>query len=224
MENDAMVLNVEKVTFHYNVFKKMRVYAVAISADNIGKVLLTEPPSSAVMHHRPRIGKPAVWDFGFDGYPIYQRTGGLAELVVFHLMIIRQKEAARRAGEIIKRVAGSEAVSGLVSSAKERLHTTGVGGLAAPVALGALLPIAELVGDILESTPDKVIQTISGSMFFDEQRKAESNFEDQVKSPDSNMTTDLEFSLYDAASDEDTTATIASDASSLEANGLLLDI
>jgi len=85
MANDAMMITVDKIRFTYPTKKKMRVYAVGVAADNRGKVLVTEPPGSTAIRHNPKAGRPAVWDFGGDGYPIYHRTGKLAE-IMYHCL------------------------------------------------------------------------------------------------------------------------------------------
>jgi len=219
-----MALNVEKIAFDYASPRRMRIYALGIAADNLGKVLLTETPGVATMNHRPHADRSAIWDFGFDGHAIYQRTGGLADLVVFHLLIIRHKEDTRQAGKVIRTIGSDDGAASVIAGVKDLVGTTSPGGLVASVVLEALLPLADLVGGILEETKDRVLQTMSGSMFFDEQRKQHSAFSDQIRSTDANMFVDLKFSLFDAASDDDTTAAVTSTTSDLQANGLLLDL
>src|SRR5690606_38902812 len=107
MANDAMIIAVDRIRFLWPRAKKMTLYAVGIAGDNRGKVLVTEPPSLTTIKHVPRAARPAVWEFGGDGYPIYQRTGGLPDIVVAHLLIVRSRSRTRRAGEIVSAVAKS---------------------------------------------------------------------------------------------------------------------
>ena len=96
-----------------------------------------------------------------------------------------------------------------------------VGGIAAASALGLVLPVAQLVGDIISNKKDKVLQALSGSLFLDEERKAEDELSDTVIAPDNNMEVDVDALLFDAASDEDTTADTKQAETNLKAAGLL---
>jgi hypothetical protein len=221
MPNDAMIIAIDRIRFTWPRAKKMRVYAVGIAADNRGKVLVTEPPSSASIRHMPKAGRPAEWDFAGDGYPIYQRTGGLADIIVAHLLVVRDRSALRRAGEIVGAVAASEAAKSTIRSASDALARTGPGGFAAASALSLLLPVAGLVGEIIDKKKDTVLQTISGSMFLDADRKAQDGFSQTIKSPDSNMEVEADVFMFDADTDIEGVADTRGAETRLEADGLL---
>jgi hypothetical protein len=220
MTNDAMIVTVDRIDFLWPRSKKMHIYAVGITADNTGKVIVTEPPSSTTIKHVPNAGRPAKWDFAGDGYPIYQRFGGLADIVVAHLLIVRSRAKSRRAGEIVKEVAESSAANQAIEGASKALQNI-KGALAATSALGLVLPIAEVVGEIIASRKDKVLQTISGSMFLDADRKAQKSFTQRVLAPDGNMEIETDVFLFDAATENEDVADTKEAETRLEAEGLL---
>jgi hypothetical protein len=221
MPNDAMIIAIDRIRFAWPKSKKMRLYAVGIVADNRGKVLVTEPPGTADIRHVPKAGRPAEWDFGGDGYMIYQRTGGLADIIAAHLLVVRSRAKLRRAGEIIQAVAGDSDAKSVIDTASKALKGA-KGALAAQTALSVLLPIANVVGRIISKKKDSVLQTISGSMFLDPERKAQDSFTQTIKSPDSNMEIETDVFLFDGDDDEDSVADTGDAEVSLEADGLLL--
>ena len=221
MPNDAMIVAIDQIRFTYMKSKRMAVYAVAITADNTGKVMVTEPPSCSRIWHRPKKGKPAVWDFAGDGYAIYQKTGGLPDFVVSHLLIVRDKSGKREAGAIIKEIGKSDAAKQTIDLAGTALTGITIGGLSAATALGALLPVANLVGEIIAKKKDKVLQTISGSMYLDDDRKQLDELTDTVTAPDNNMEVEVDAFLFDAAADTDTEADTRNAETRLKADGLL---
>jgi hypothetical protein len=221
MPNDAMIVGIDEIRFTYPKAKKMRVYAVGIAADNTGKVLVTEPPASAHIRHRPKIGRPAVWDFGGDGYMVYQKTGGLADLIAAHLLIVRDRSATRRAGDIVKAVSESDAANKAMKVASQSLNGLSIGGMAAANAVSMVLPLAGIVGDIISKKKDKVLQTISGSLFLDEERKALDELSEKITAPDGNMEVFVDAFLFDADIDEDSEADTKTAETRLQADGLL---
>lgn len=221
MANNAMIVSVDRIRFLWRRSKKMRVYAVGIAADNKGKVIVTEPPGSASIRHMPKRDRPSEWDFFGDGYPIYQRTGGLADIIVAHLLIVRDRRRVRESGEIIQAISGDDDALEVISDASSVLKKAGRGGLAAASALGALVPVAELVGKLISRKKDKVIQTISGSMFLDAERKKEDSFSQTAVSPDNNMEVEVDVFLFDAGADKDSIAETEQAETQLEADGLL---
>lgn len=220
MPNDAMIVTIDAIDFLWPKRKTMHIYAVGITADNRGKVLVTEPPSSTTIKHVPKAGRPARWDFAGDGFPIYQRFAGLPDFIVAHLLIVRSKDKIRKAGEIVKEVAKSNAAKSAIENASEALKKTR-GALASTSALGLVLPVVELVGDIIGSKKDKIVQTISGSMFLDEERKKQDSFTQKVRAPDGNMDVETDVFLFDAETDDDSVADTKEAETRLEAEGLL---
>lgn len=221
MANNAMIVSVDRIRFTWQRSKKMRVYAVGIAADNKGKVIVTEPPGSTSIRHMPSRNRPSQWDFMGDGYPIYQRTGGLPDIVVAHLLIVRDRRRVRKTGEIIRAITGDSAAQGVIKDASSALKKAGRGGMAAATALGALLPVAELAGRIISRKKDKVLQTISGSMFLDAERKKQDSFSQTAASPDNNMEVEVDVFLFDASADKDSIAETEQAETQLEADGLL---
>ncbi|HEX6994979.1 MAG TPA: hypothetical protein VF339_12610 [Gammaproteobacteria bacterium] len=221
MSNDAMMIAIDRIRFTWTRSKKMRVYAVGIAADNLGKVIVTEPPSVSEIRHRPKKGRPSEWDFAGDGYPIYQRTGGLPDIIVAHLLVIRDRSGMRRAGEIISAVKEDRGAQDAIGKASELLKSAGTGGLAAASALALLLPVASAVGTIISQKRDEVLQTISGSMFLDAQRKSEDFFTQTIRSPDNNMEVEADVFLFDGANDQPSVADTANAETTLDAQGLL---
>jgi hypothetical protein len=221
MANDAMIIAIDRIRFMWPRSKKMRVYAVGIAADNRGKVVVTEPPSTTEIRHMPKKGRPSEWDFAGDGYPIYQRTGGLPDIIVAHLLVVRDKSGTRKSGEIIKAVTSDAAAKDTIGKASEALKKSGSGGLAAASALSLLLPVAEVVGSIISRKKDQVLQTVSGSMFLDKERKKQDSFSQSTKSPDNNMEVEADVFLFDAGTDKDSIAETKKAETRLAADGLL---
>ena len=91
MANDAMLLAVDEMRFTALKGFKKRFYAVGIVADNLGKVVVSEPPASTVVRHRPKKGRPGVWNFPGDGYSLYHRLAGLPDIIVAHLLVVRDR-------------------------------------------------------------------------------------------------------------------------------------
>jgi len=63
------------IKFQGQKSRKMRVYVIAIVADNLGKIVVTEPCSARRIRHKPKKGLNAVWDFAGDGFDVYHRLG-----------------------------------------------------------------------------------------------------------------------------------------------------
>ncbi len=220
MANDAMIIAVDRIRFLWPRAKKMTLYAVGIAGDNRGKVLVTEPPSLTTIKHVPRAARPAVWEFGGDGYPIYQRTGGLPDIVVAHLLIVRSRSRTRRAGEIVSAVAKSDEAKSVMETASSALKTAG--GLAGASPLNLVLPVVDLIGRLISGKKDKVLQTISGSLFLDAARKSQDSFSDTILSADGNIAVDADAFLFDAEEDEDSVAETREAETQFEADGLLV--
>jgi hypothetical protein len=216
-----MIIAVDRIRFLFPRSKKMRVYAVGIAADNKGKVIVTEPPAAAEIRHLPKKGRPAEWDFAGDGFAIYQRTGGLPDIIVAHLLVVRDRSGARKSGEIVKAVAGDATAKDVIGQASKALKKGGTSALAAAFALSVLLPVAEIVGGIIAKKKDVILQTISGSMFLDKERKKQDSFSQTTKSPDNNMEVEADVFLFDAAADKDSIAETKKAETRLEAEGLL---
>jgi hypothetical protein len=214
MANDAMLLSVDEIRFTSPKGFRRRFYAVGIVADNLGKVVVTEPPASTVVRHRPNKGKPGVWDFPGDGYSLYQRTGGLPDIILAHLLIVRDKGATRRVGETIQEIAASSAAKSAIKAVSSAVTTAAPG-------LGLVLPVVNLISGLLAKKKDKVVWTLSGSLILTSDRKQQSTLSEIVTAPDGDLNLDVDLFLFDGAADEDTLADTNDVETRLKADGLL---
>ncbi len=214
MANDAMLLSVDEMRFTSPKGFKRRFYAVGIVADNLGKVVVTEPPASTVVRHRPNKGKPGRWDFPADGYSLYHRLGGLPDIIVAHLLIVRDRGGARRVGETIQEIAGSDA-------AKNTIKAVSTAAVAAAPGLGLLLPIVDLIGGLLRKKKDKIVWSISGALILTSERKQQSTLSETITTPDGDLNVDVDLFLFDGAADEDGLADTRNAETRLQADGLL---
>ena len=214
MANDAVLLAVDEMRFTALKGFKKRFYAVGIVADNLGKVVVSEPPASTVVRHRPKKGRPGVWNFPGDGYSLYHRLGGLPDIIVAHLLVVRDRGGTRRAGEIIQEIAGSDA-------AKNTIKAVSTAAAAAAPVLGLVGPIVSLIGGLLAKKEDKIVWSISGSLILTSQRKQQSELSETITTSDGDLTLDVDLFLFDGAADEDGIADTRNAETRLQANGLL---
>ena len=214
MANDAMSLAVDEMRFTSPKGFKKRFYAVGIVADNLGKVVVTEPPASTVVSHRPNKGKPGRWPFGADGYSLYHRLGGLPDFIVAHLLIVRDRGATRRKGETIQEIAGSDA-------AKNTIKAVSAAAAAAAPGLGLILPVVNLIGGILAKKKDKIVWSLSGSLILTPERTQQSILSETLTTADGELNVDLDLFLFDAEADEDDLADTRNAETRLQADGLL---
>lgn len=204
--NDSVLLTIDQIEFLFRRRKRMKIYGIGISADNSGRLVVSEMPSSATLYHRPKSGRPAVWDFAFSGYPIYQKTGGIPDIVAFHFLIVRDKSSTRRVGQILSAIHGNKEAQGVLKTAATKARKAGGSVVAIGQVVQLLVPVVGLVGEILTSTRDEVLQPISGAQFFDTSDLSEDEFSDSITTPDSNMRVKLDFVLFDGRSGDDLTA------------------
>ncbi len=142
--------------------------------------------------------RKAIWDFGGDGYSIYQRVGGLETLdfIAAHLLVVKDNSGKRKIG-------GDESIKGAATSASDRLKAGGGGMLAVSAAVGLITPVVSLIGGLLKKKKDKVIATISGSVFLNAERKRRDQLSDTIRSADGNVTVDANALLFDGTDDDD---------------------
>ena len=214
MANDAMLLSVDEMRFTSPKGFKRRFYAVGIVADNLGKVVVTEPPASTVVRHRPNKGKPGVWDFPGDGYSLYQRTGGLPDIILAHLLIVRDRGATRRAGETIQEIANSDAAKNTITTVSNSLTAAAPG-------LGLITPVVDLIGGLLARKKDKIVWTLSGALRLTSDRKQQSVLSETITAPSGDLNLDVDLFLFDAEADEDTLADTNDAETRLKGDGLL---
>lgn len=214
MSNDAMLLAVDQLKFSWPTFRRFKAYLVGVAADNKGNIQITEYPGKHQVIHRPNVGKSHVWDFGFDGYMLYNKTGGLPDIVAYSLLIVRDRGAARRAGEVINR---------LLDKHKDKLaalKTAASGNTAAAITLAVLNPALAIVGDVLSGMKDKVLDTMQGAKHFTTSDKAKAEIADRTNG--TICTAEFQFNLFDADEDDDSFVDITEAKKELEKDKLLL--
>ncbi len=212
-----MSISIDEMRFTTIKGWKKRLYAVAIAADNLGKVVVTEPPASVVIRHRPNKGRPGLWDFAGDGFSIYHRLGGLPDIIFAHLMVVRDKGGTRRAGETIKEIAESDAAKSTISTVSNKLASAAAG-------LALILPVVKLIGGLLAKKKDKILWATSGSLLMTEERKEQSALAETVRLPGGDLgdlDVDMDVFLFDAVADEDDLIDTSEAESRLKADGLL---
>ena len=84
------------------------------------------------------------------------------------------------------------------------------------------LPVARVVARIVDGMRDRVIQTLSGSLYLDEERRRRDDMSQAIVSPDRNIEVEADVFLFDGESDADSTADTARAETRLKAEGLLL--
>ena len=211
MPNDAISISVDKIKFKWPGGKKMRVYAVAVVADNLGKVMITEPRASKPIRHRPKQGQPAVWDFVGDGYDVYHRLGGLPDFIKGSLMIIRDHAATRKAGEIVQAIRADNSAKSLIDAAAAKVPIVGP--------MGVIGVAIDVIGSILSKKKDKVIEVVDGSLRLTPERREMNELTEIYQGSD--MDIELDAMLWDAAADDDSTADVSAAIAGLDAEGLL---
>ena len=216
MANDAIILSLDTLKFRWTAARTMRAYLIGVAADNLGTVQVTEALTSTRIKHRPNLGRPFSWPLGFDGQIIYQRTGGLPDIVRYSLVVVRDRFAVRRAGEILSKIANNAEFKRIVAAAQG----LAAGTAAAGVALGVLAPIMNVIGTVLEDVNDRVLDTIDGGMHFDVQDKKKAEHSDTVRS--SIADAEFDFHLFDADIDRESAAHIKGSMDSLKESGLLI--
>lgn len=201
MPNDAVILCADNIRFKWPTFKRFRSYIVAVAADNEGNIQVSEYPGKHQIVHKPNVGKPHVWDFGFDGHLIYNKTGGIPDVVAYSLILVRDRGRVRRAGEIMAGLADNH------GSTLGQLASTAAGASAGKLAMEVIIPIVGWLGDVLKQTKDKVLDSMQGAKFFGQRERQLHEIVDTTRGAIADA--DLSFSLFDAASDDDTTADIS---------------
>lgn len=202
--NDAILLTIDRIKFLYRRRKRMQIYGIGIAADNTGRLVVSEMPSSAKLFHRPKLDLPAVWDFGFTGYPIYQKTGGIPDIVAFHFIIVRDKSSTRRVGALLDTVYNDNDSKKILTDTAKKVGAVGGSLGAIGQAIQLLTPVGGVIESILSSSKDHVLQTVSGAQYFDDENRQQDEFSDTITTPDSHMSVELDFVLFDADSDDDT--------------------
>ncbi|MEE9382106.1 MAG: hypothetical protein V3V08_01665 [Nannocystaceae bacterium] len=214
--NDAIILSVDSLKFSWRLGRTMKAYLIGIAADNLGTLQITESLTSTRIKHRPILGRPFSWPLGHDGFVLYQRTGGLPDVVRYSLVIVRDRFTARKVGSILKKIAADQEFKQIVRTAT----TLAAGAAGANVALGLLAPAMGVVGRVLREMNDKVLDTIDGGLHLDRADKLQSEFSDTVRSAIADV--ELDFHLFDAAVDEDSAAFLHGSLVGLQESGLLI--
>lgn len=219
MASDAVILSLERLEFTWPTAHTLRGYLIGVAADSLGSVQVVEVPSSTFIKHRPLLGRPFVWPLAFEGFMFYQRTGGLPDFVSFSLMIVRDRETARRAGDVMERLGKDPDFGKLLGSASKL-----AGGGGAGVAVAAVADLGKqavgLIGRQLAAAQDKLLDTLDGTMIFDAAAKAKTEIDGNVQGAIAKATFD--FHLFDATADGDSKLALSGSLEQLRSQGLLV--
>lgn len=78
MANDALLLNIPEIRFDFVKKVRMKVYAIGVAADNLGKVIVTMPPAVTPITHLPKLEPPPARQYGILAATDIQFTSELA--------------------------------------------------------------------------------------------------------------------------------------------------
>ncbi len=197
--HDSALISIDTLTFKYAHRRRFGAYLVVVTSDTLGRVTAHTTPLTYPVLHRPRGGRPAVIDFGFDGFPIYSSVGKVPDLVRFDVLLVRDRRSVRNAGELLEKIASSDALKAALVVAKVALVAASAGTAAIGAAVSsAMAPVLGLVGEIIAETEDKVIERFSGSKIFDAAVLAKDEISDTVLSPTGNLETVVDIMLFDS--------------------------
>lgn len=211
MPNDAISVAVDQITFKGQKSRKMRVYAIAVVADNLGKIVVTEPHSARRIRHKPKKGLNAVWDFAGDGFDVYHRMGGLPDLIKGEFMVVRDHSGTRKVGEIIKGISADAQAKGIIDEAAKNVPFAGPSGV-----IGAAVGI---IGSLLANKKDTIIESVQGSFALTPERREKNGLEDLVAGNE--MDFEIDVMLWDGVAEQDGTADTRAAQMGLEASGLV---
>jgi hypothetical protein len=214
MANDAILLGVDQIKFTWPTFHRFKAYLIGVAADNRGNIQISEYPGKHQVIHRPKLGRPHVWDFGFDGYMIYNKTGGLPDIVAYSLLIVRDRGPERRTGEAIARMLDQH------QGTLTKLKAAAAGSVPGAIALNVLVPALQIVGDVLANMQDKVLDTMQGAKMFAHSERDEDEISDRVTG--AICSAEFQFNLFDATTNDDTFVDITSTQKDLEKDRLFL--
>ncbi len=204
---DSVLISIDWISFRYLFRRGFRAYILVVTADTNGTIGIYESPESYNVLHRPMRDKPATIDFGFDGFVIYSSAGAVPDLVRFDVFVVKEKsKGGRRAGAVREAVRSSADRQAKLDAAEAALASAGSdGGRAAEVA-AAVSPVLEMVGGVVETMSDEVIEAYSGSKIFDGpivlRREAETSrqINQAVVSPTGNIETKVDITLFERQS------------------------
>ena len=200
---DAMLISIDKIQFRSpKGFPKRRYYAVGIAADNVGQVIVSEPPGSALIRHRPGKESPGIWDFPLDGLSVYHRTGGLPDIVVGHLLIIRDRSRVRAKGETIHDIKNSSTSKDVIGKAAKLLKN----GNPALGLVGSVGPVLGLVGELLAKKNDQVIDTFTWSLRVTAERVERGELTEVVMAPSGDLQVEIDVFFFDARAEDPSVA------------------
>jgi hypothetical protein len=216
VSHDAILLTAEQLRFKFPSLRRFGAYLVAVAADNLGNLQITEFPGRHLVSHRPLASKPHVWDFECDGFMLYSKTGGLPDVVAYGLMIVRDRGHARRSGEVITRLL-DEHRDELVA-----LKSIAPGHGGPSIAAKLVEPALRIVGAVLEGMKDRQLDAMQGTKLFSPFDKSKPEFSDRILG--SICDASLQFNLFDAALDTDTFVDIQEARRQLVRDRLLLAV
>lgn len=221
MANDAVILSLEHLEFTWPTAHTMRCYLVGVAADSFGGLQVVEVPSSTFIKHRPLLHRPARWPLAGTGFMFYQRSGGIPDFVTFSLMIVRDRETARRAGDVLQRIKADPEFGKLLGNASNIAKAAGGVGGAVVSAVGQIGQQAVgLIGRQLSEAQDKLLDTIEGTQIFDATSRETPEIDIAAQGSIAKATFD--FHLFDAVAKGDSKLALSSSMADLRQQGLLI--
>jgi len=201
---DAMMITIDEIRFTYRRPRLFRAYALCVAADNEGHIYISEFPDSKKVRHRPR-RRPEVWDFAFDGFSVYQKTGGIPDFVVFDVILVKDRRATRKVGEILSALRGMDGFDELLEETSAGIIAAAGGGAIAVAAAGLLAELVGFIGDKVEEANDRVLEPVSGTLAMTPARRAEpGGFSDVVQAD--GFEVEFDVLTFDAAMDTESAA------------------
>lgn len=202
--HDSELISIDEISFRYATRRRFSAYLVVVTCDTNGQIVTYTTPQTYPVLHRPAAGKPAKLEFGFDGFPIHSSTTKVPDLVRYDVFMVRDRKAARKAGDILKEIGSSKALQAATKVAETALlAATGPAGPIVAAVAAAIGPVLELVGGILEKVEDKVIESCSGSKVFDAATLAKDELTETIVSSTGNIATKVDIMLFDSHKDID---------------------
>lgn len=217
-EFNAAVLTVDQLKFTWKGPRMFYAYAIAVAADNTGHVYISEFPEAKKIKHRPILGDSDAWDFAFDGFSVYQKTGKLPSTMCFHFLLVRDNGSKRKAGAFLKDLQNDPDFAATLAAVQAAVPA------AAPVGLiaSALGPVLGLVGKVLERQNDRVVDSVPGTIAFTPQLLKSGGRADLVRCEGFDLNFVLQ--LFNTDEDADTAAFLTHASLAWQENGSLIAV
>lgn len=204
MSHDSAMISIDKIKLLYPTRRRFNAYVVVVTSDTNGTVDVYESPLNYPVLHRPASDRPATIDFAGTGFPVHVSVGNVPTLVRYDVFLVRDRKAVRRAGEILQTISNSDGLSSTIEVAKAALLAAAGGPttLLMTAVAAAVAPVLKLIGEILESTPDRVLEACAGSQLFTPAFMQTAGTLEALQSPTNNIETTVEVTIFDSQRNE----------------------